>query len=165
MTLLDTAGLRDSDDVVESIGISRAVDRANAADLRIFLGEQDASGLVVSSPSDIHVSEKADLEEASDGVSGKTGQGVDQLLEDVRARLDDRYSAVGIATHERHRVAMTDASTSISDAQFHLNAGADRYEMVAEEIRSAVRSLEVLVGRIDVENLLDEIFASFCLGK
>lgn len=46
-----------------------------------------------------------------------------------------------------------------------VDLGADHYDIAAEELRSAVRSLEVLIGRVDVEDLLDEIFSSFCLGK
>jgi tRNA modification GTPase len=46
-----------------------------------------------------------------------------------------------------------------------VDQGPEQYDIAAEELRSAIRSLEALVGRIDVENLLDEIFSSFCLGK
>ena len=71
----------------------------------------------------------------------------------------------GLATHERHRVAMTRAMQDISAAQVQVLHGAEMYDIAAEELRSAIRALESLVGRIDVENLLDEIFSSFCLGK
>jgi tRNA modification GTPase len=54
---------------------------------------------------------------------------------------------------------------SLNEAQLVLKRGSEFYEIAAEDIRSAVRSLEMLVGRVGVENLLDEIFSSFCLGK
>ena len=72
---------------------------------------------------------------------------------------------MGIATRERHRVAMLRAAAALDDAASNLLFGPSAYELTAEELRQAVRALESLVGRVDVENLLDEIFSSFCVGK
>jgi tRNA modification GTPase len=71
----------------------------------------------------------------------------------------------GLATHERHRAAMQRASEGLLAARMVLGRGPEFYDIASEELRGAIRSLEALVGRIDVENLLDEIFSSFCLGK
>ncbi len=60
---------------------------------------------------------------------------------------------------------MERASAGLAKAQEVLGQGSDQYDIAAEELRSAIRALESLVGHVDVENLLDEIFASFCLGK
>ena len=60
---------------------------------------------------------------------------------------------------------MNKAQTALDEASQMLSLGPDHYDIAAEELRTAIRALESLVGRIDVENLLDEIFASFCLGK
>jgi len=73
--------------------------------------------------------------------------------------------SAGLATRERHRVAFEKGKTSLGSAKDLLRRGPDCYDLAAEEIRSAIRSLELLIGRVDVENLLDEIFSSFCLGK
>ena len=166
VTLLDTAGLRDTDDHVEGIGIELARKRAEQADLRVFLVEPDEAIDLEMKPGDIRLRPKADMREISDGsISGKTGQGVDRLVAHISDTLKDRSTQVGVATRARHRDMMLAALNSLSEAQLVLQRGAEFYEIAAEDIRSAVRSLEMLVGRVGVENLLDEIFSSFCLGK
>lgn len=166
VVFLDTAGLRESGDEIESIGIERAIQRAKQADLRVFLTEPDVPLILPPQPDDVCVLAKADLlPDAQDGISGKTGLGVSELIEKIAAKLEGRTAAVGIATHERHRSAMVRADKEIEIALDVLGRGSDFYDIAAEELRSAIRALEALVGRIDVENLLDEIFASFCLGK
>ncbi len=166
VTLLDTAGLRDTDDHVESLGIALAKKRAEAADLRVFLSDEPLHLGVDIQPDDIQVAPKADLRNPEDGgVSGKTGQGIDQLISNISRVLSDRTTSHGIATRERHRVALTKALDALTAAMSVLESGPDLYDIAAEEMRTAVRALESLVGRIGVEDLLDEIFSSFCLGK
>ena len=166
VTLLDTAGLRDTDDVVEGIGIERARERALAADLRVFLIEAGKTPDFEPLPNDIIRAAKADtLTDSSHAISGKTGFGVSELVSEISDKLADRASHSGIATRERHRIAMSRATESLSAANALLNLGPDHYEIVAEELRTAIRALDSIVGRVDVENLLDEIFSSFCIGK
>ncbi|MDX1743963.1 MAG: tRNA uridine-5-carboxymethylaminomethyl(34) synthesis GTPase MnmE [Ruegeria sp.] len=166
VTLLDTAGLRDTEDHVENLGIKLARRRAEAADLRVFLTENPAELGVPMTEGDIQVFPKADLREnAEGGISGKTGQGIDQLISHISRVLADKSTSHGIATRERHRVALNDANSALADAMTVLESGPDLYDIAAEELRTAIRALETLVGRIGVEDLLDEIFASFCLGK
>lgn len=166
VTLLDTAGLRDTDDHVEGIGIELARKRAEQADLRVFLVEPDEAIDLKMKPGDIRLQPKADMRQASDSsISGKTGQGVDLLVSHISDTLKDRSTQVGVATRTRHREMMLAAMHSLTEAQLVLQRGSEFYEIAAEDIRSAVRSLEMLVGRVGVENLLDEIFSSFCLGK
>ncbi|MDE9450160.1 tRNA uridine-5-carboxymethylaminomethyl(34) synthesis GTPase MnmE [Aliiroseovarius sp. Z3] len=167
VTILDTAGLREAQDAVEAIGVERALSRAKAADLRVFL-KTDMDEVMPLNPAtdDIVVLGKADLR-ATDGlaVSGLTGQGVEKLVARIANVLEDRVKGAGIATRARHRIAMQRALDALEDARIELQHGPDRAEFAAEEIRTAIRALDSLVGRIDVEHLLDEIFASFCLGK
>jgi tRNA modification GTPase len=166
VTLLDTAGLRETDDFVEGIGISRAVQRADLADIRVFLTEDTDSLGIEIKPEDIVLRPKADtLANKKDAVSGKTGEGVTDLVARLTSILSTRTAQAGVATRERHRVAMERASAGLAKAQEVLGQGSDQYDIAAEELRSAIRALESLVGHVDVENLLDEIFASFCLGK
>ena len=165
VTFLDTAGLRETSDVIENIGIQRARDRARTADLRVFLllpGEQPMLDVVEG---DLVVAAKADLADHVNGVSGLTGLGVEQLLHSVTTALVDRAGEAGLATRERHRVAMTRAIVSLDVALELVRTGQTQYDIAAEEIRSAIRALESLIGSVDVENLLDEIFSSFCVGK
>ncbi len=166
VTLLDTAGLRDTDDHVESLGIALAKKRAEAADLRVFLSDEPLHLGVDIQPDDIQVAPKADLRSPQvGGVSGKTGQGIDQLISNISRVLSNRTTSHGIATRERHRIALTKALDALTAAMSVLESGPDLYDIAAEEMRTAIRALESLVGRIGVEDLLDEIFSSFCLGK
>ncbi|WP_371055877.1 tRNA uridine-5-carboxymethylaminomethyl(34) synthesis GTPase MnmE [Rhodosalinus sp. K401] len=166
VTFLDTAGIREARDAVEEIGISRARDRASAADLRVFLvsAKEDVEGIAPQSE-DIVLTAKADLSGAVGGVSGLTGAGVEDLLRRVADVLGARVNRSGLATRERHRVAMIGAEQSLEAAVALVTRGPEAYDVGAEETRASIRTLEALVGRIDVEDLLDEIFASFCLGK
>lgn len=167
VTFLDTAGLRESKDAVETIGVQRAIDRAKVADIRVFLmdGGTIFSGLSPKS-SDILVRAKSDLRDGTgDGVSGKTGQGVSALIDRIADVLEKRASGVATATRERHRLAMDRAIGALEKAEHELGNGARRTELAAEELRNAIRALDSLVGRVDVEHILDEIFSSFCIGK
>ena len=166
VTLLDTAGLRDTSDHVEGLGIALARKRADSADLRVFLTHDLTELGIPFQKDDIHVLPKADLRgESKNGVSGRTGQGVDRLISQISGVLSQRTTSAGIATRERHRMAMKKALDALGEGMRVLESGPDLYDIAAEELRTAIRALESLVGRIDVENLLDEIFASFCLGK
>ncbi|MCA0857682.1 tRNA uridine-5-carboxymethylaminomethyl(34) synthesis GTPase MnmE [Phaeobacter italicus] len=166
VTLLDTAGLRETDDHVEGIGIELAKKRAETADLRVFLAEDRKDIDLPIREQDIVLKPKADLLSGVPGaISGKTGQGVDDLVRKIGRILKDRAGKAGIATRARHRDAMKAASDRLMSAQEILKRGPEFYDIAAEDMRSAIRSLEMLVGRVGVENLLDEIFSSFCLGK
>lgn len=163
VTLLDTAGLRQTSDPVEQIGIDRALDRAKVADLRVFLqSESDVCGLTPTDE-DIVIPGKADI--SGTGVSGKTGQGIPELLSAMSEILQKRTAKAGMLTRERHRLAVLRAIRAMESAQVEVEKGATRAEIAAADLRVAVRALEALVGRVDVEDLLDEIFASFCIGK
>ncbi|MCV2867292.1 tRNA uridine-5-carboxymethylaminomethyl(34) synthesis GTPase MnmE [Defluviimonas sp. WL0002] len=168
VTLLDTAGLRETEDVVEGIGIERALQRAELADLRVFLGDGAETPLLQPRADDIVLRGKADLHGAvTDGlsVSGKTGQGLDRLIEEIGRRAAERASGAGLITRERHRTAISRALVALESAAIEVKSGPDRAELAAEDLRRAIRALDSLVGRVDVEDLLDQIFASFCIGK
>lgn len=163
VTLLDTAGLRDSDDSVEQIGVARARERAGAADLRVHLVPEGDSPMLAVSEGDIVVTAKGDR--AGQGVSGLTGLGVPELLSAIEARLIEEVQGAGLASRERHRVALAEGLTHLEQAQVLLEDGIDVYDVTSEEIRIALRALEQLVGHVDVEQVLDQIFSSFCIGK
>jgi tRNA modification GTPase len=166
VTMLDTAGLRQTEDVIEKLGIGRARERAQNADLRVFL--IDDSGMpdgLFPVAGDIVIRGKGDLGHDGLGVSGLTGDGVQDLVDRVAAELTGRVAGLGTLTRERHRLALVRAIHALDAARHEVNKGAGRTEIAAEDIRSAIRALDSLVGRIDVESLLGEIFASFCIGK
>ena len=165
VTILDTAGIRESVDVIEEVGINRALERANLCDLRIVLSEDGKypPGLV-QKETDIVCSAKDD-DGKRGGVSGKTGAGVDDLKHKMWTYFINQTQDVGIATRERHRVSMMDAKHFLSNAIVLLKDGPEYYDVTAEEIRAATYALDSLIGRIGIENVLDEVFSSFCLGK
>ena len=166
VTILDTAGLRETDDKVESIGIDRARQRAELADLRVFLVEGNETPDFSVLPDDIVVKAKADLLDNPDNaVSGVSGHGLGALIVRITETLADRASHAAVATRERHRVSMAKGLAALQSAKNLLPGGEETADISAEEIRTAIRALDSLVGRIDVENVLDEIFSSFCLGK
>ena len=165
VTILDTAGIRKSDDKVEEIGISRALERSSLSDLRIVLTEDGEypSGLK-SRDTDIICIAKDDQGNRG-GVSGKTGAGIDRLKNNIWDILNDKAQYVGIATRERHKSSMVNAKKFLGNAVVSLRDGPEYYDITAEEIRAATSALDSLIGRIGVEDVLDEVFSSFCLGK
>lgn len=167
VTLLDTAGLRETADEVEGMGVSRAILRAQQSDLRVFLRAEGALPLGLQpAGEDLVVEGKADLAEG-DGlrVSGKTGAGISELVARITEVLEKRVSGAAVITRERHRLAVERAIGAMESARSEVLSGADRAELAADDLRRAIRALDSLVGRVDVEDLLDEIFSSFCIGK
>lgn len=166
VTLLDTAGVRDTDDVVEGLGVARAKERAERADYRIHLVIDGAEVSDEFAPDDVFVQAKADIY-SSDmlAISGKTGEGIDRLIDHVSQRLQEKVGQIGIAMRERHRVAMLRGISYLDDAARALERPDAMTDLVAEDLRSAIRAVDSIVGRVDVEHVLDEIFSSFCIGK
>lgn len=187
LTLLDTAGIRMTDDPLERAGIERAVKRASAADLVLWLHEatDDArcgGELRLGRGSEVWLlRSKADLLE-SDGldreaglqrepantcllVSARTGQGLPMLLDRLTAFAMGQLGCgePALVTRERHRALLSSACEALSRA-LEVAPGA-RDDIFAEELRIAATALGRLVGRIDVEDVLDSVFRDFCIGK
>jgi tRNA modification GTPase len=177
--IADTAGLREAADAIEAEGIRRALERAEEADLRLGLVEAGAelprSLREALQPGDVVVRSKLDLsrlgrrpvtpEVAGEvWVSALTGEGMVELA----ALLSDRVrEALGreeapVLTRARHRRLVEEARGALLRAIPALDQGA---ELAAEDVRVAADQIGRLTGRIDVEDLLDEIFSSFCIGK
>ena len=169
VTMLDTAGLRETSDPIECIGVDRARNRASNADIRIFLTEpgRDTVEMVDVRKGDVVLRGKVDLypDFSEDGVSGKTGEGVDELVHRIATEFEKRTSGIACATRIRHQIAIEKALSVLRRAREEILKGDERVEFAADELQSSIRSLDSLTGRIDTEHLLDEIFSSFCLGK
>ena len=167
VTFLDTAGLRETEDTVEGLGVERTLARAADADLRVFLRSAgDTPYRVDVGPDDIEIWGKADLNPAaSPSVSGTTGAGLDDLLSRVSRVLADRAARVGVAIDVRHRNAIGVAHKALTEARAGMVEGTAESEIVAEHIRTALDQLDHLVGRVGVEDILDVVFSRFCLGK
>lgn len=165
VTFLDTAGLRHSADKIERLGVARARSRALEADLRILLidGLTDDGGFDASMPVDLIYRSKADL--TGVGISARTGDGIDAVLADVERILSDRVSGMTIASHERHRLALDRADVLLQSAITVFRGGDVGAEILAVHLRDVVTTLDSLIGRVDVEAVLGEIFSEFCIGK
>ncbi|MBF9035942.1 tRNA uridine-5-carboxymethylaminomethyl(34) synthesis GTPase MnmE [Rhodobacterales bacterium HKCCE2091] len=165
VTLLDTAGIRETTDLVEGIGVDRARQRASSADLRVWLSSMDSEvPEVLLYPEDIVVRSKVDIR-GGEGISAVTGDGVDGLVDRIAEVLGKRAAGVRTATRSRHVAAMSRASGCAQRALSLVEQDIGFADTAAEELRSAIRALEELVGRIGVEDVLGKIFSSFCIGK
>lgn len=161
VTMLDTAGLRETQDGIEGLGIERARSRAAAADLRVHLSLDGNVDGALWHPDDLIVASKADLGFTGIGlaVSSLTGQGLDRMLDVVFEKLSHMAAGAQLVSHERQLAALTDARAALTiDSELPA-------ELIAESIRNASTSLDRLLGRIGAEDYLDVIFTSFCIGK
>jgi tRNA modification GTPase len=169
----DTAGLRDTSDAIESEGVRRALARAAASDMTLLVLDGSAQDPFAGLDRDavaratFMVWNKCDLSwpGAREGirVSAKTGAGLDALLEqiaqDVRTRLERPREAAPM-TRARHRENVGAAAAALSRARKQ-----NQSELMAEDLRLALRSIGRLTGRVDIEELLDTVFRDFCIGK
>ena len=157
--LVDTAGLRESDDVVEAIGVGRARTEAERADLLLWLGTDELPG----HHGLIHIAAKADLGAVGDGmaVSVVSGQGMSELMRTLveRARLL-LPKADELALDRRQHDLLVEAHEALERA-----ARPEDPVLVAEELRNARLAIDRISGRAGVEDLLDALFGRFCLGK
>ena len=171
VNLVDTAGLREVSDEVENEGIRRAHHRARHADLVLWVSETDARMPVPGNLFDpakvVAVFSKADLCAGNDSsgfaVSAISGFGINELLDEVRLRAENAIQgpSPALLTRERHRTELSMAVEALTRIDTH----GESSELVAEDLRVACLRLESVVGGIDVETVLGEIFSRFCIGK
>jgi tRNA modification GTPase len=174
VVLADTAGLRDSGDVIEQEGLRRALQRAEQAEIRLFVFEAgrpaDVRGAAAwPGPDTLLVANKIDLVPASEHdlpgnafpISALTGEGVDTLLSALGDRVAQSYrNEAAVLTRARHRQALEEAVGAL-----RRSLSAALPELRAEDLRLALRSLGRITGAVDVDDLLDVIFRDFCIGK
>ncbi|MFD0938692.1 GTPase, partial [Methylobacterium trifolii] len=167
--LVDTAGLRETEDMLEAEGIRRTRARLVEADLVLALTPPGADPLPLPPLAGrvLYVRTKADLTEGGrDGlsVSGLTGDGLPALLDAIQAEAERALGGgEALVTRERHREALTRCVAHLD----RVAKGAARHmpELVAEDLRLAARALGEVGGHVGVEDVLDRLFAGFCIGK
>ena len=166
VVLEDTAGLRRSDDAVEAEGARRARARAAAADLVLAVCEAENDGeIAAGNDRVIRITSKIDLGAAAAGtvgVSVVTGEGLDvlrRLMTEAATQLTTTRS-FGRFTRPRHRAAGQQAAAHLARA-----ATSAEVDLRAEELRLALSALGRIAGPVDVEQILDDVFAQFCIGK
>jgi tRNA modification GTPase len=160
--LIDTAGLRDSADEVERIGVGRARDSLERADLILWLGRpEDCPDRERS----ILISPKADLvppdPAAEIAISAVTGEGIDSLVSTLVERARALLPAEGeVAFNARHRLAAEVILQDLRQAR-----GNTDFLAIAESLRHARLEVDRITGRAGVEDMLDALFGRFCIGK
>jgi tRNA modification GTPase len=178
VTVIDTAGIRETSDPVEQEGVRRARARAGEADLVLWLA--DTAGAPVEYHGAVPVwlvRNKIDLVRAGAGaidrqgrpmaefrISARSGAGLPELIAGLVGFAHDYFGASegGLISRERQRRLLRETSDSLRRS---LDAGGKGDELVAEDLRIAAHSLGRLLGRVDVEDILDVIFREFCIGK
>jgi tRNA modification GTPase len=166
VTLVDTAGLRDTVDEIEAEGVRRARARAATADLVVAVTEAGEAVAASDGQSLVVVANKIDLGGSvpadAIAVSALTGEGLDALRARLAAAARSLTESAGPPplTQARHRAALQEAVARLAGAQM-----ADLPELRAEDLRLALRSLGRITGAVGVEDILDTLFARFCIGK
>ncbi|MGI9481330.1 MAG: tRNA uridine-5-carboxymethylaminomethyl(34) synthesis GTPase MnmE [Hyphomicrobiales bacterium] len=181
VVISDTAGLREARDEIESIGVARARATIEEAELIIWLcDERGIWPQEATSPFDseaIWAANKADLaaptviagpkSETVQNLSAKQGVGFTDLLKVLARFAQENFAGLeaSIITRRRHREALKSCASFLRAALTEIARDEVQSELVAEHLRLAARMLGRITGRIDVEDLLDVIFADFCIGK
>lgn len=184
VVVADTAGLRETDDIVESEGIKRARSWAQEADLKIALFDNEAdldsetqelideNTLVYASKVDAGAVKISFKNKNIAPLSVKRPDTVQSLVEAITQFLKEKsglnenvsretlQEKPALITRQRHRTALLEAKNHLERA-----LEAPEIDMMAEDVRLALRSLGKITGRVDVEDLLDVIFSEFCIGK
>jgi tRNA modification GTPase len=185
--VIDTAGLRDSDDVVEQIGIARAWEAIGSADAVVFLHDLTRSDATEYIAADAHIARaiglkvpktvpvidvwnKADAATTvqPDGVvlSAKTGFGLDTLRSKLLEVVGWQSSTDGVfIARARHLDALARVNTHFLEASVHLAARAQSLDLLAEELRLGQNALSEITGEFTSDDLLGVIFSQFCIGK
>ncbi len=164
--LKDTAGIRESNNSVEKIGVERSLVEEKNADLVLVLNDAARS---FNKKKHINIFNKSDIKDP-DGdydisISAKTGNNVQELKEIIYKRLiNDSSSHETLLTSKRQCVAIEDALKHIKDAHSLLLNG-DSLELVVEDIGRSVDFLDSITSKTTKDDILDEVFSSFCVGK
>jgi tRNA modification GTPase len=164
LVLTDTAGIRDTEETVERIGVVRAKEEVAAADILRWLGDPvDApeAGMVLTVHSRCDLDERGAAPAESLPVSALTGEGLSELMKRV-VELAQSFVPAGdeIALNRRQAAHLTQAASALERG-----VGSNEIVLLADDLRVAREALDRLTGRAGVEDVLDALFARFCLGK
>ena len=169
LLIADTAGVRDTKEPIEAEGVRRALSHAAGGMTLLLLdgaAQNPRNGLPSDLPEpDLTVWNKSDIGFARDGlcISLKTGEGVSELVKMLQQKVQHKLeSGAPPLTRPRHRHALGEA---LGHLQHGLTAPASHPELLAEDLRLAMRAIGRITGRVDVEELLDFVFRDFCIGK
>ncbi len=174
--MIDSAGIRDAADEIENEGIRRTIEQAQRADMVLWL--QPGQGDRMPPTRDIldagrpvievitQIDKGGTINKGALSISAKTGQGMDLLVSNLFEQLSqsgDQGRASALLTRERHRIAVEEALEFIDRAMISVHGTG--VELIAEEIRLAARAIGKITGNVSVDDILDRLFSSFCIGK
>ena len=173
VTLLDTAGVRETSDPIEQEGVRRAQERARHADLVLWVSDAGDDKSSAPEQGSDHapvwrvvnkIDTRAGNGSAQFAISAARGDGVNDLVAAIGSYAADYFGAgeSALIGRARHRTLLRETSDALGRAERLAGQGD---ELVAEELRIAIHSLGRLTGRVDVEDVLDAIFRDFCIGK
>jgi len=172
VTLIDTAGIRETDDPVEQEGVRRARARAGEADLVLWLVDGDLAGTAVGGAAPVWtVHTKIDLGPCQPDaggfdflISASRGDGLKELTSALVGFAGDYFGSEegGLIGRERHRKLLWETAELLRRSMGAVDKGD---EFIAEDLRAAADRLGRLLGRVDIEDILDKIFHDFCVGK
>lgn len=177
INIIDTAGLRDTQDPIEQLGIARSHAAAAEADLVIELLDDShpAAGVAPPAAAQLTVHNKIDLSGTPAGVrdgqvylSARTGAGIEALRQELLRRAGYGGAAAAetvFLARERHLQALARAAEHLEGARQHAAAGTGQLELFAEALRLAAGALGEITGAVTSEDLLGQIFGRFCIGK
>lgn len=170
--LMDTAGIRASEDLVEMEGVRRAHAAAEDADLVLLLqepGETDDIAHDFGEREVLRIRTKADLDSTSSGafdhsISVHTGEGLDELISAIERYLAEQMQVESLAIPSRIR-HVTHLKEALHFLSLAVSSETWQLDIRAEQLRLASNNLGRITGTVDVEALLDVIFSEFCIGK
>ena len=168
IVFLDTAGIRKSKNKIEKIGISKSLKKANKSDLRVILSENIEEVLSLGlkkSSLDIVLRPKGDLKGSEPSISGKTGKGIKNLLQEIKERLYSKKISSSVINRTRHLERVNICINYINNIKELVSRDIIELELLANELRGIILNIDGLLGLIDTENMLGEIFSNFCIGK
>lgn len=162
VTLADTAGLRDTSDDIEAEGVRRALAKAEDAHLRIILHRGENIEAPIQKGDIVLRNVEQDIK--NNEINALKGFGIDDLLHQLEIIIRTRFTGTEPAglTRARHTDCARRALAATQSAQSHLGIAP---ELVSEDIRTALRAIDELAGRSDIEEVFDRIFSQFCVGK
>ena len=168
IVFLDTAGIRKSKNKIEKIGISKSLKKANKSHLRVILSENMEEVLSLGlkkSSLDIVLRPKGDLKGSEPSISGKTGKGVENLLQLIKERLSSKKITSTVINRTRHLERVNVCINYINNLKELISRDVIELELLANELRGIILNIDGLLGLIDTESMLGEIFSNFCIGK
>lgn len=174
VTLLDTAGIRNTEDEIEKEGVNKSIKETTGSDLTLSVFTSDTQPVDnVEFKNKIMVYNKADLKKKNStykeavSISALKGEGIEKLLKKIQLNLLEtvKYSGDVIVNTQRQSDAISRCLTFVSESTSLLKEDQPNFELVAQDLRDAINCLDLFLGKSTSDDILNNVFSSFCVGK